>query len=243
MKMRKSFIPSIFTILNMFSGFLAILQISQGRYITAVLLIMAAAVFDLLDGMVARLLHQQTDFGIEFDSLADIVSFCVAPSLLVNTLFVSDMGLIGALISFFPLLFGGIRLARFNLTAAPEKKSYFTGLPVPVAAVTIGSYIWFSHSLFGNYGDPKIALPLVMVLSFMMLSNVRFISTIQITFNNGRGSIIKSLIIILSAALIIIFRGYVIFPLMGMFIISHLLAWIVGYEEHRISFSLRRKGK
>lgn len=243
MRLKRSFIPSIFTIFNMFSGFLAILQILQGRYITAVALMMAAMIFDTLDGKVARWLQQQSEFGVEFDSLADIVSFCVTPSLLIYTLFVADVGFLGAIISFFPLLFGGVRLARYNLSATPHKKEYFTGLPVPAMAVAIGSFIWFSKSVFGHYGDPRLVLPLVMVLSFMMVSNIRFSSTFHITFRNGPFGVFRSIFIILSSIIVIIFRGYAIFPLMSIFIITHLLAWIVGYEEPRAYFSIRRKGK
>jgi len=243
MKFKRSFIPNIFTLLNMFSGFLAILQIIEGHYITAIALIMAAMVFDSLDGSVARLLQQQSDFGVEFDSLADIVSFCVAPAVLVNTLFVADLGFIGAIISFFPLLFGGIRLARFNLGATPAKKAYFKGMPVPAMAITIGSYIWFNLTVFGNYGNPKIVLPFVVVLSFMMVSNIRFTSSFSFSFNDGRLTAVKSLIAIILFVLIVLYRGYVIFPIMGAYILTHLLAWMVGYEEPRVHFSLRRKGK
>jgi len=243
MKLKRSFIPSIFTIFNMFSGFLAILQIIQGHYITAVVLIMAAMVFDFLDGKVARWLQQQSEFGVEFDSLADIVSFCVVPSLLVYNLFVADVGLMGALISFFPLLFGGVRLARYNLSATPHKKEYFTGLPVPAMAATIGAFVWFSKSVFGHYGNPKLALPLVIILAFLMVSNIRFSSTFHITFRDGPFGTFRSVFIILSIIIVIIFRGYAILPIMGIFIITHLLAWIVGYEEPRTRFSIRRKGK
>lgn len=243
MKFKRSFIPSIFTLLNMFSGFLAILQIIEGHYITAIALIMAAMVFDSLDGSVARLLQRQSDFGVEFDSLADIVSFCVVPALLVNTLFVSDIGFIGAIISFFPLLFGGIRLARFNLDAMPAKKAYFTGMPVPAAAVTIGSFIWFNQTVFGNYGNPKIVLPFVMVLSFMMVSNIRFTSSFSFSFTGGRLTAVKSLGSIILFLLVILYRGYVIFPIMGAYIVTHLLAWMVGYEEPRVHFSSRRRGR
>jgi CDP-diacylglycerol--serine O-phosphatidyltransferase len=243
MRLKRIFIPSIFTILNMFSGFLAILQVYHGRYITAVMLIITAMIFDTLDGITARVLHQQTEFGIEFDSLADIISFCVVPSLLVNALFVDELGFIGGVISFFPLLFGGVRLARFNLTATAEKKAYFTGLPVPAMAATIGSFIWFNQTLFGNYGDPKVALPLVFILSFMMVSNIRFNAKFRITFHSGPLKTIKSITLITFTILIIIFRGYVIFPIMGIFIITNLLAWIVGYEEPRVHFLLRRRGR
>jgi len=243
MRLKRSFIPSIFTIFNMFAGFLAILQIHQGHIVTAVVLILAAMVFDSLDGKVARWLQQQSDFGVEFDSLADIISFCLVPSLMVYTLYVSDMGIIGAMIGFFPLLFGGVRLARFNLSATPQKKDYFTGLPVPAMAVTIASFVWFNKSVFGHTGDPKLALSLVLVLSFMMVSNIRFSSTFHITFRNGPFGTFRSIFILLSSIIVIIFRGYAIFPVMCIFIITHILAWIVGYEEPRTHFSMRRKVK
>lgn len=243
MRLKRIFIPSIFTILNMFSGFLAILQVYHGRYITAVVLIIAAVIFDTLDGMTARILHQQTEFGIEFDSLADIVSFCVVPSLLINALFVAELGFIGGVISFFPLLFGGVRLARFNLTATAEKKAYFIGLPVPAMATAVGSYIWFNQSLFGSYGDPKVALPLVIILSFMMVSSIRFSVRFRLAFHSGPLEMLKSLLLMTFTILVIVFRGYVIFPLMGIYIMTNLLAWILGYEEPRVHFLLRRRGR
>jgi len=244
MRLKRSFIPSIFTIFNMFSGFLALLQIVQGHYITAVLLIMAAMVFDSLDGKVARWLQMQSDFGVEFDSLADIISFCLVPSLMVYTLYVADMGIPGMIIGFFPLLFGGVRLARFNLSATPQKKEYFTGLPVPAMAATIGSFVWFSKTVFGHYGDPKLALSLVLVLSFMMVSNIRFSATLHITFRNGLFGTFRSIYILLSMIIAIIFRGYALFPIMSIFIITHILAWILGYEEpRRAHFYMHRKGK
>jgi len=243
MKLKRSFIPNIFTIFNMFAGFLAILQILQGRYITAVMLILAAMVFDTLDGKIARWLQQQSDFGIEFDSLADLVSFCVTPTLLVYSLYVADLGFLGALISFFPLLFGGVRLARFNITATPYKKQYFTGLPVPAMACTIGSFVWFNKVVFGHYGNPKLALPLVMLLAFMMVSNIRFSSHFELNFHRGVPGTVRSILMILAMILVILLRGYAIFPLMLIFIITHLLVWIGGYETPRSYFSVRRKDK
>ncbi len=243
MKLKRSFIPNIFTIFNMFAGFLAILEILQGRYITAVMLILAAMIFDTLDGQIARWLQQQSDFGIEFDSLADLVSFCVTPTLLVYSLYVADLGFLGALISFFPLLFGGIRLARFNITATSYKKRYFTGLPVPAMASCIGSFIWFNKTVFGHYGNPRVALPLVIVLSFLMVSNIRFGSNFHLDFHRNRMGVLRSSGILVAGIVILLFRGYVIFPMMVIYIATHLLNWIVGYEEPRGYFFVRRKDK
>ncbi|RKY56702.1 MAG: CDP-diacylglycerol--serine O-phosphatidyltransferase [Candidatus Neomarinimicrobiota bacterium] len=243
MKVQRSFIPSIFTIFNLFSGFLSILEIFHGRYITGIVLIIVAAIFDGLDGKVARRLQQESEFGIEFDSLADIVSFCVAPSILINILFVSELGFIGGILSFFPLLFGGIRLARFNVQMISERMPYYIGLPVPVNAITIGSFIWFNNKLFGNYGEPKIILPMVVVLSFLMVSHIRVSPVPKISFQKRTFTITKSIFIIVAFLLMIVFPGYTIFPVFVAFIVTQLLIWMVGYEEPRLHFSIRRKGK
>lgn len=242
MKLRKS-LPSIFTIFNMFSGFLAILQIFLGHYITAVELIILAAIFDSIDGKIARLLQEQSDFGVEFDSIADIISFCVAPAIMVHDLYVSDLGFTGAIISFFPLLFGGLRLARFNIDATAVKKPYFSGLPVPACALTIGTFIWFNYSLYGNYGNPKITLPLVIILSFLMVSNIRFSAQIELSFRKGLFTSVKTGMVMVILLVTLIFRGYVLFPIMFVFIMTHLLRWLVGYDEPRLHFSMRRRDR
>jgi len=240
MKVRRNFLPSILTILNLFAGFLALLQISRGHYITAVELMIAALIFDGLDGKIARLTHQTSDFGIEFDSLCDMVSFCLVPAVLIHEIFVSELGLIGGLISFFPLLFGGVRLARFNLQDGTGKKSYFIGMPTPTSALTIGSYVWFSHKVLGNYGNPKIILPLVVVLSFLMVSNIRFSTALQLSLRKSFLNIFKIGLALIMIAGILVFNGYVIFPLMMIYIITHLLQWLIGYDEPRVHLARRK---
>jgi len=240
MKVRRNLLPSILTVLNLFAGFLALLQISRGHYITAVELMIAALIFDGLDGKIARLTHQTSNFGIEFDSLCDMVSFCLVPAVLIHEIFVSELGFIGGLISFFPLLFGGVRLARFNLQAGAGKKSYFIGMPTPTSALTIGSYIWFSYKVLGNYGNPKIILPLVVVLSFMMVSNIRFSVNLKLGFRRGLPTAFKTGMIILMTIGMVIFNGYVIFPLVMVYIITHLLQWLIGYDEPRIHLARRK---
>jgi len=241
MKMKHNFLPSIFTVLNLFSGFLALLQIIQGHYITAVVLIIAAMIFDGLDGQVARMLHQASDFGIEFDSLCDMVSFCLVPSVLINELFVADLGFIGGIISFFPALFGGVRLARFNLHATTEKKAYFTGMPVPANAMAIGSYIWFSYKVFGNYGNSNIILPMVIVLSFLMVSNIRFTAKPNLGFKKGPLMTVKTVGVLLIVLAAMVFNVYVIFPVMMVYVITHILQWLIGYDEPRRVHFARRK--
>lgn len=240
MRLRRNFLPSIFTILNMFAGFLAALQIIQAHYITAILLMIAAMVFDSLDGYVARLTHQASEFGIEFDSLADLISFCLVPSLLINELFVAELGIWGNIISFMPLLFGAVRLARFNLTATTDKKSYFVGLPVPANALTIGSFVWFNYRLFGNYGDGKLILPLVVILAFLMVSKIRFTARLALSFKKDIFTRLKSGAAILLFLAVIVFNAYVIFPLMILIILFHIIQWLIGYEQPRIHLARRR---
>ncbi len=241
-KFQRKYIPSLFTILNLFSGFLAILQIMEHHYITAVMLIMLASVFDFVDGKVARWMNQESQFGIEIDSLSDIVSFCVVPALMINNIYVADLGIKSGIISFFPLLFGAIRLARFNTFATEGKKSYFIGLPVPANALIIGSYVWFQKTLTSEFGDAKIILPMVIVLSFLMVSNIHFDSMPRLTFKNGLISTIKTILVVAGVVLVIIFKGYILFPIAMVYIITHILLWIVGNEDHHLKAIIKKKG-
>ena len=124
--MPKKFIPNIFTLINMFLGFLSIALIINNEPIKAGGFILIAGIFDVFDGKIARILGLESEFGMEFDSMADTISFCVVPSILIYSLYVDNMSkLIGTFISFMPLMFGTIRLAKFNINN-PKKtdKSY-----------------------------------------------------------------------------------------------------------------------
>ena len=111
----KQHLPSIFTLINLFLGFLAIINTMTGHYYIACYIILAAGAFDSVDGKIARLIGISTNFGKEIDSLADMVSFCLAPALLVYALYTQNMpGISGEIIASVPLIMGAIRLARFN---------------------------------------------------------------------------------------------------------------------------------
>lgn len=112
----RHFIPNILTLLNMFLGFLAIVLILNGQPLKAGVFIIIAGLFDVFDGKIARMLGIASRFGVEFDSMADTVSFCVVPSVLVYSLYVDGLPpLLGSFIAFIPLMFGTIRLAKFNV--------------------------------------------------------------------------------------------------------------------------------
>ncbi len=171
-------VPSFFTLMNLFSGFLAITQVYAGRFEWACWLIVLAAFFDVLDGMMARLTNSHSLFGTELDSLADIVSFGTAPSFLVYGFGLNEFGPLGLITASLPAVCGAVRLARFNVTFDGTKKDYFSGLPIPGQAIILCALIlnfnnadWFSRYSLNNL---SVLIPIVFVLSFLMVSTIPF---------------------------------------------------------------------
>lgn len=172
----KSTIPNAATSLNVFSGFLAIIFASEGDFHISALLIFIATFFDLIDGLLARLTKTTSMFGVELDSLADVVSFGVAPAFLIYKVYFINYGVIGIILSSLPLIFGALRLARFNVQVEDIKiKQDFYGLPIPISAITIASFVLFYHNGI-NIIKPfnHIILPAVIILSILMVSNIRY---------------------------------------------------------------------
>lgn len=171
-------VPSFFTLMNLLSGFVSIIQASEGHLTRAAWLIVLAAFFDLLDGLMARLAQGDSAFGIELDSLSDLVSFGVAPAFLVYQYGFEQFGTIGVLLASLPAVCGAVRLARFNVESDGEKKPYFEGLPIPAAAGTMVAFIltfedpaWFDGLAMGRL---SVLIPVVVVLSALMLTDVQF---------------------------------------------------------------------
>ena len=154
------------TIGNIISGFASIIFTLGGDYTNAVLAIFAALLFDGLDGRVARFLDNTTEFGRELDSLSDVVSFGVAPALLVYSTTLSSVGLLGAAASASLVVAGAIRLARFNLLKGLK---YFMGLPIPVAGVFISALIYTETKI-----APKTLAVLVIIIAYLMISKVKY---------------------------------------------------------------------
>lgn len=170
-------LPSLFTLGNMFCGFLAILVSIRGQYELAAVLIGLSVVFDIADGAVARLVGAVTPFGLQFDSLADLVSFGLAPALLAFTLFSrgqDEWDPLGWVVCFVWVACAAIRLARFNTTIDPTAdKRYFIGLPSPGAAgVVLASVFAFGDSMQGR--DRLWVLLIVLVPALLMVTNIRF---------------------------------------------------------------------
>lgn len=171
-------VPSFFTLMNLFSGYLAVVQTIEGRFEYACWLIVLAAFFDVLDGMMARLTGGTSLFGVELDSLSDVVSFGVAPSVLVYVFGLREFGAVGLIASSLPAICGAVRLARFNVAFDGVKRDYFVGLPTPGMAVIIVAIIlnfndatWFSRY---SPGSLSVLIPLVIGLSLLMISTLKF---------------------------------------------------------------------
>ena len=171
-------VPSFFTLMNLFSGFLAITQVHEGQYVYACYLIVLAGFFDLLDGMMARLSQGQSLFGVELDSLSDVISFGAAPSYLVYAFALSEYGVFGVIVSALPAMCAAVRLARFNVAFDGESKGSFSGLPAPIQAFTIVTVVLNTQAdswlLQNGLLDESMLFPLVFILSGLMVTNIDF---------------------------------------------------------------------
>ena len=137
-------LPNLFTTASLVCAFLAIIRAMNGVFDTAALLIVLSMVFDGMDGRVARLTHTQSEFGVQFDSIADMTAFGVAPAVTVYQFLLHDMGGIGCMGAFVFCLCAGVRLARFNCNVGVVDKRFFQGLPSPAAAALVAGFVWLT---------------------------------------------------------------------------------------------------
>lgn len=167
-------LPNLITTMNMFFGFLALVQAIKGEFIFSAYAIVAAAVFDTLDGRVARMTRSQSKFGAEYDSLCDLVSFGVAPGMMLYLWALQPFGRLGWLVSFLFTACGALRLARFNVQATVIEKAYFQGLPIPMAAGIVASSVLAFNDLGWEPHGSIILLGMTILLAFVMVSTFRY---------------------------------------------------------------------
>lgn len=227
-KFSKSSFANAVTSLNVFSGFVSIIYASQGNFRMAAVFIIIAALFDTLDGIVARLLKTSSRFGVELDSLSDVVSFGAAPSFLVYQAYAYQFEIVGVIISSLLLVFGAMRLARFNINVGDlSTKGDFTGLPIPLQAITISLLIYSFHTEEGmmepyNY----IVIPLVILLSFLMVSNIRYNSLPKLKDKKLIKKIFFLFTLIIALVLAIITDGQILFYIFLMIILFGIIRQI-----------------
>lgn len=222
----RSIAPNLLTLANLFSGFTAIIYITQNDFYSASIFIFLGAVFDLLDGMIARILKTASDFGVELDSLSDAITFGLAPSFMLYFSFFKEYGDMGILFSSLPTLAGVVRLARFNSQLSSlEDKKYFTGLPIPSGALTIISYVMFYDRdiLLENNFREYFTFGVTILVSLVMVSRIKYDNFPRPSLNSFKENPILFTFVILSCIVIITTNGVGLFLVMMTFIISGIL--------------------
>ena len=167
-------LPTLFTVGNLFCGYLSVWCSIRGTFETAAILIIAAAVLDMLDGRIARLTNSASRFGEEYDSLADLVSFGVAPAVLAYSWGLADFHRLGWMASFLFVVCGSMRLARFNIQTRVADKKFFIGLPIPAAAGTISTLVLATPERLQSPFWMAGLLVLTVILSYLMISTLKY---------------------------------------------------------------------
>ena len=168
-------LPNIFTSLNLFCGFYAVIASINDKFVAASIAIIIGIMFDIMDGKIARATNTNSKFGIEYDSLADLISFGLAPGIMIYLWALRPLGRIGWLAAFLFMACGALRLARFNSQIGIVSSDHFVGLPIPAAAGMSATTVLFCHK-FGMAGkiNPIFIMVLLYLLSFLMVSTIKY---------------------------------------------------------------------
>ena len=194
-------LPNLLTTAGLFAGFYAIMQAKLGNFEAACLAIYVAMVMDILDGRLARLTNTTSDFGSEFDSLADMVSFGVAPALILYDFALIELGRFGSLVAFIYIACAALRLARFNVTAVNDKR-FFVGVPSPGAAAIVASIIWVCIDYNITPDGINVVYAIVMVLlALAMVSNIKYRSFKDFDFKD-KMPFVGMIVLVLAIAMI-----------------------------------------
>jgi CDP-diacylglycerol--serine O-phosphatidyltransferase len=227
-------LPNALTLCGMFSGFYAIVAAIQGQYVHSAWAIMVANIFDGLDGFVARLTHSTTRFGIELDSLSDLVAFGVAPGLMIYKWSLEPFGRIGWAAAFLFVACGALRLARFNVQMGSAEKKSFTGMPIPAAAWVCAAVVIFSFQMEWEMNKNLLVLVMTYVLSILMVSTLRFHGLKEIDFSKRKP-------FWLLAAIVMVFGVVIIHPETALFVFA--MIYLVGGLIENAYLFARKKGK
>jgi CDP-diacylglycerol---serine O-phosphatidyltransferase len=237
LRITPSIIPNMFTAMNMFCGFLSIINAASGEYIYACWLIIIAAVFDMLDGTMARLTNSSSALGVQLDSLSDLVSFGVAPAFLIYKTHLINYSAAGIVISSLLMIAGGLRLARFNVQLVGFNKSFFTGLPIPSAAIAIASFIIAFYTKEAGYSPSVInyIIPLVVILSYLMVSTIKYDTIPKLSKQEFKD---KPYLYIVPVILILLF---IFIPLKRILFLIFVLIILFGIFRHLYNIIAKKK--
>jgi len=238
-KMRKGIyiLPNLFTTGNLFCGFWAVISVFQEKFFYAAVAILLACVFDILDGKVARLSGATSKFGVQYDSLADLVSFGIAPALLAFSWALRPYGKFGWLAAFLFVVCGALRLARFNVQSSSGEVKYFKGLPIPAAASMIAlTILLYLRLIETNWVKDIVILVMIYVLAFLMVSNVRYLSFKELNLAKRKPFSIF-IFVILSMIVIIMEPTIVLFAFILFYVFSGPVNMVMAWRKKR---ALRR---
>lgn len=193
-------IPSLFTVGNIFAGFFAVISVLQGNYEHAAVAIGLAVVLDGLDGRIARMTGATSEFGLQLDSLADVISFGIAPSILIYSWGFGELGNFARLSAFVFLICGTMRLARFNIQV--EELRYFVGLPIPAGAGMIAAVVHFVKVPPEQPAVQVALAALTYLLAFLMISTIRYPSPKQLQLSRGKSHVTVLMVGLLLAGVV-----------------------------------------
>jgi CDP-diacylglycerol--serine O-phosphatidyltransferase len=233
-------LPSVITTFGLFSGFYSVIASVRGDFVVAAVAILIANVFDILDGRVARLTNTTSRFGIEYDSLADLIAFGVAPGILVYRWALQPWGSWGWLAASLYVTCGALRLARFNVQYDTAEKRHFLGLPIPAAAEVIASTVLLYYYLGGEGMTHKHALLLLLTygLAGLMVSNIKYFSFKETELYRRQPFwILVAVIIVIK--LLIAEPQIMLFAAFSLYASSGPLRWVVK----RLRVELRRRDR
>ncbi len=211
-------LPNLFTTSALFAGFYGIVAAINGRFEAAAIAILVAMVLDGMDGRIARMTNTQSDFGAQYDSLADMVSFGVAPALVMYEWTLHGLGKLGFVVAFMYAAGAALRLARFNTQVGIADKRYFQGLPSPSAAALVAALVWFGDYIQARESGLMMAAAMVVTIAaaLLMVSNMRYYSFKELDLH-GRVPFVAVLAVVLgfvlisiepASVLLIMFGGY-----------------------------------
>jgi len=222
-------LPSVFTVGNMFAGFFAVLSTLSGQYGSAAIAIGIAIVLDGLDGRVARMTNATSDFGVQFDSLADVITFGIAPAILVYSWGLAELGNFGRFSAFVFLICGAIRLARFNLQGGGK---HFIGLPIPAGAGFIAATV----HLFGQFPQTTLfklyLVGITYLLSFLMISTIPYPSFKRMSLSRGKPHL-NVLMLALLVAGVVWYSQEVLMSIAAIYLCSGLLFRSYQFLKYR----------
>lgn len=226
-------LPNLFTSAGLFAGFYAIVQAMNGRFEHSAIAIFTAMVTDSLDGRVARLTRTQSAFGVEYDSLSDMVAFGVAPALVMYVWALSSLGKLGWIAAFIYCAGAALRLARFNTNVGVVDKRFFQGLPSPAAAALIAGMVWvmFDRSVDGE--DMRwLAWFITVFAGLTMVSNVPFYSFKTVNMRRSVPFVIV-LAIVLAFALVAADPPIVLWGIFLVYAVSGYVMWVLRHKNRK----------